>query len=145
MSRACKATMTKNSSLKPTTKMTLLTDDLRDPTAPKDAPSTLQTEDQIFPLSLAREASSDLTSPEVVSALIPNSNVQDAPKFLIALSQGVNDLIALNPVAAVLTVFQADLILKNLTLLTPTFLMVLPLPKSPLLPIELSQRESDLW
>ena len=145
MSRACKATMTTRSSTRPTTKMTLLTDDLRDPTAPQDAPSTLQTEDQIFPLSLARGALSDLTSPEVVSALIPNSYVQTAPKFLIALSQGVNDLLALNPVAAVLTIFLADLILRSLMLLTPTFLMVLPLPKSPLLPIELSQRESDLW
>ena len=140
MSRACKATTTTNSLMKPTTRMRLRTDALRDPTAPKAAQLTTLTSDPIFPVFVATEALTDLTSLEV-NAL--NSNVQAVPKFLTALRPEVIVLIALNPVISVLRPL-AVLILRRLMLLDLTFLMVLNALISPLLPRELSPEEHNL-
>ena len=112
MSKACKATTTMNSLMKLTTRMRLITDALRDLTAPKDAPSTNLTRDQIFPLYVPTEASIDLTSPEVNA---PTSNVQDAPKSLTAPRPELIVLIAHLPVSSALRL-PAALILRSLAL-----------------------------
>ena len=76
-----------------------------------------RTRDQILPLYVPIGASNDLISPDVVSALIPHSLVQDVPMFLIALRQEVIDLIAHRPLNSVLRL-QAALILRSLVKLT---------------------------
>jgi hypothetical protein len=126
--------------MKPTTRMRLRTDALRDPTAPKAALLTTLTSDPIFPVSVATEALPDLTSLEL-NAL--NSNVQDVPKFLTALSPEVIVLVALSPVISVLRPL-AVLILRRLMLLDLTFPMAHPVLISPLLPRELSPEEHNL-
>ena len=126
--------------MKPTTRMRLRTDALRDPTAPKAAQLTTLTRDLIFPVFVATRASTDLTSLELND---PNSNVQDVPKFLTALDPEPSVLMDLNPVISALRL-QAVLILRRLILLDLTFPMVLNAPISPLLPRELSPEELNL-
>ena len=118
MSRVNKATMTKNSSTKPTMRMILLSEDLSDPSAPKDALLMSRTRDQIFLLLVPTLMSVVLRSPDVP---ILHSSALAAPISHLAVSQMLRELSAPHPMRLAL-IHQAAPIFLPVSLLTPAVL-----------------------
>ena len=120
-----------NSLMKPTTKMILITEDLNDPSVPKDALLILKTGDQIFPLLVDRKLPVVLGSPNV---LILHSSAQDAPVFLLVASLRLRELSAPSPMRPALVDLAAPLFLP-VSLITqvvpqvPLALNSLPVPR----------------
>ena len=120
--RVRKATTMKNSLTKPTTMTILLTDDLKDLSAQKDAPLILKTGDQIFPLSVARGLLADLPSPDVPT---PRLTAQHAPLSHLAASLRSRELSDPSPMMHALRLLAALLFL-DVRILTSTVPVVLP-------------------
>ena len=140
MSRVNKATMTKSSSTKPTMRMRLLSEDLRDPSAPKDALLTSRTRDQIFQLLVARLVPVALRSPDV---LILHSSAQAALTSHPADSLMLRELSAPLPMRLAL-IDQAAPIFLPVSLLTLVVQLVPLALESQPAPLANSPPELDL-
>ena len=119
-SRANKATTTKSSLTKLMMTMRLLSEDLKDPSAPKDALLISKTRDQIFQLLVARKLPAVLRSLDVP---ILHSSAQAAPISLHAASLMLRELCAPSPMRLAL-IDQVAPIFLPVSLLTQAVLKV---------------------